>query len=69
MSALFRDDTGALVLRLVNRTPDGAEVTVARDGRPLTGVVVDLTGVELAPFAGRTALRPWELLTLRLAHV
>ena len=69
VSALHRDDTGALVLRVVNRTPRDTELTVARDGGALTGSVVDLVGAELAPFDGRAALRPWELLTLRLAGV
>jgi hypothetical protein len=69
VSALLRDDTGALVLRVVNRTPVDTELTVARDGTALTGRVVDLVGADLAPFDGRTALRPWELLTLRLAGV
>jgi alpha-mannosidase len=65
VSALLRDDSGALILRVVNRTAVDTEVTVARDGSPLTGFAVDLTGAELAPFDGRTALRAWELLTLR----
>jgi alpha-mannosidase len=69
VSALVRDDRGALVLRVVNRTPDDATVTVARDGTKVTGFVVDLTGAELAPVDGRAALRPWELLTLRLDGV
>jgi hypothetical protein len=67
VSALHRDDTGALVLRVVNRTPAATELTVARDGQPLTGTIVDLVGTELGGFAGAAALRPWELLTLRLA--
>jgi alpha-mannosidase len=69
VSALLRDDTGALVVRVVNRTPTDATVTVARDGAPLRGFTVDLTGAELAPFAGRAPLRAWELLTLRFPGV
>jgi 2-O-(6-phospho-alpha-D-mannosyl)-D-glycerate hydrolase len=69
VSALLRDDSGALVLRMVNRTPNDAQVTVARHGTPLTGFAVDLTGAERARFAGRAELRPWELLTLRLAGI
>ncbi len=69
VSALLRDDHGALVLRVVNRTPDDASITVARHGTKVTGFAVDLTGAELAPFDGRAALRPWELLTLRLDGV
>jgi len=69
VSALLRDDTGALVVRVVNRTPVDAKLTVARDGTSLTGFAIDLTGAELAPFTGRAALRPWELLTLRFPGV
>jgi hypothetical protein len=53
----------------VNRTPGDAELTVARDGAELPGRVVDLVGTDLGVFDGRRALRPWELLTLRLADV
>jgi hypothetical protein len=66
VSALLRDDTGALVLRVVNRTPGDAELSVARDGTALTGRAIDLVGTDLGPFTGRVALRPWELLTVRL---
>jgi alpha-mannosidase len=67
VSALVRDASGALVLRVVNRTPVDTEVTVARDGVAHRGRVVDLVGTDLGGFDGRAALRPWELLTLRLA--
>ena len=69
VSALLRDDTGALVVRVVNRTPAEATVTIARDGAPLAGFVIDLTGAELVPFAGRARLRAWELLTVRFPGV
>jgi len=69
VSALLRDESGALVLRVVNRTPHDAEVTVARDGAAITGRIVDLAGTELDRFDGRAPLRPWELLTLRLMGV
>jgi hypothetical protein len=42
---------------------------VSRDGAPVVGRVIDLAGTELDDFGGRAALRPWELLTLRLADV
>ena len=66
MSALYRDDTGALTVRLVNLTPEAATVTVSRDGTPASGAVVDLTGSAQRGFRGTLALRPWELLTVRL---
>jgi hypothetical protein len=69
VSALRREADGALTLRVVNRTPGDAELTVARDGAELPGRVVDLVGTDLGVFDGRRALRPWELLTLRLADV
>jgi hypothetical protein len=66
VSALLRDEWGALVVRAVNRTPTPTTLTVARDGTPVVGQVVDLTGAELARVHGSVALRPWEILTLRL---
>jgi alpha-mannosidase len=66
VSALLRDDTGALVLRAVNRTRSPATLTVARDGTRLVGEVVDLAGAVRGPFTGEAELRPWEILTLRL---
>jgi hypothetical protein len=69
VSALLRDDTGALIVRVVNRTPADASIVVRHDDAPVSGHVVDLTGADLARFTGRVALRPWELLTLRLTGV
>jgi hypothetical protein len=66
VSALLRDPAGALVLRVANRTPGGRELVVQRDGAAVTGQRIDLVGTELGDFDGTTALRPWELLTLRL---
>jgi hypothetical protein len=54
------------VVRVVNLRPDAGAVTIARDGTPVTGDVIDLTGTALAAFPGRAELRPWELVTLRL---
>ena len=67
VSALFRDETGALTLRVVNLSPDSSVVAVDREGEPVVGTLVDLAGVEQEPFTGRAPLRPWEILTLRLA--
>jgi hypothetical protein len=69
VSALLRDDTGALVLRVVNRTPADITLSVGRDDAPLQGSVIDLTGAMLGPFTGRAQLGPWELLTLRFDAV
>jgi len=66
VSALYRDDAGALTLRLVNLSPETATVIVSRDGTPVTGVVVDITGSEQREFSGTLTVRPWELLTFRL---
>jgi alpha-mannosidase len=66
VSAVFRDETGALHVRAVNRTPGPTTLAVTRDGTPITGHVVDFTGAEVAPAAGSITLRPWELVTLRL---
>jgi hypothetical protein len=66
VSALRRDERGALVLRVVNRSADATELTVRREGVPVVGREIDLAGAPLGPFGGRAALRPWQLLTLRL---
>jgi hypothetical protein len=68
VSALTRDRDGVLVLRVVNRTPTATELVVARDGAPVAGQVVDLAGTVLGEFSGASALRPWELLTIRLTE-
>jgi 2-O-(6-phospho-alpha-D-mannosyl)-D-glycerate hydrolase len=65
VSALLRDATGALTLRVVNLSPEPSVVTVARDDGPCAGSVVALTGAVQAEFAGSAPLRPWEILTLR----
>ncbi len=66
VSALLRDDTGALTLRVVNLSPEPSVVSVARDEHPMAGSVVDLAGTEHEAFSGHAELRPWEILTLRL---
>ena len=54
-------------VRVVNLSPElPTEVTLAtRDGVPLAGDVVDLTGSVLEAFTGSAPLRPWQLLTVR----
>ncbi len=59
--------TGALVLRLVNLSPDPTDAR--RDAATThrrSAMSCDLTGATHGPFAGRVTLRPWEILTLRL---
>lgn len=69
VSALLRDGTGALVVRVLNRTPRDTIVRVRQDGKPVTGQVVDLTDAVIGRFDGHAPLRPWELLTLRLTGI
>ncbi len=69
VSALLRDDSGTLVLRVMNRTPDDTVVTVTRDDSPVAGRIVDLAGTDLDAFPGTAPLRPWELVTLRLEGI
>jgi hypothetical protein len=44
----------------------GGDVTIERDGAPVTGWVVDLAGRPVEPFEGSVRARPWQILTLRL---
>jgi alpha-mannosidase len=66
VSALLRDDSGALVLRVVNRTPEPAELAVRQESAALAGAVIDLAGAPVRGFDGNATLGPWELLTVRL---
>jgi alpha-mannosidase len=62
-TALYREHAGGpLVLRLVNDSPDPTTARVSGHGE-----TVDLRGRVLAPFTGEIALRPWEIVTLRLS--
>ncbi|CAB4662926.1 unannotated protein [freshwater metagenome] len=63
----LRREGGALILRAFNplKTPALLEVSVSE--RPIQGEVVDLIGEALAPFTGALALRPNEIVTVRLA--
>jgi len=66
VSALLRDDTGALILRVVNFDSAPSELTVTRGGTPVRGAVIDLSGAVGARFDSSVELRPGEILTLRL---
>jgi hypothetical protein len=56
---------GGIEVRMWN--PSDAEATAAiTDG---VGWVVDLRGRPLRPFEGSTALKPWEIVTVRMPHL
>ncbi len=65
MSALTRE-AGGLALRVFNPRPTRATATITRDGEPVAGWVVDLFGAPLEAFTGDVALRPAEIVTLRI---
>jgi alpha-mannosidase len=65
VSALHREP-GGFVVRVFRTDASAGEVTVTRDGTPVTGWVVDLVGRPVEPFAGTVTLRPWEIVTLRV---
>jgi alpha-mannosidase len=66
VSAVSRD-VGGLVVRLFRTASEGGEVTLNLDGVPARGWVIDLRGAPLTPFEGSVLLRPWEIVSLRLA--
>ncbi|MDQ1519205.1 MAG: 2-O-(6-phospho-alpha-D-mannosyl)-D-glycerate hydrolase [Actinomycetota bacterium] len=61
-----RREPGGLVVRVFRTDATGGDVTIERDGAPVTGWVVDLVGAPLEPFEGRVRLEPWQIATLRL---
>jgi hypothetical protein len=65
VSAVVRHD-GALEVRVVRLSPTHGRVAVDLDGSPATGTVVDLHGTPRRPFHGTLALRPWEVVTIRV---
>ena len=67
VSAVTRAAAGdPLTVRVFNPSPDASVVRVACDDDPARGDVVDLLGEVVAPFEGEVALRPWEIVTLRV---
>jgi hypothetical protein len=66
VSAVVRDDEHALVVRVVNRSPEPTVLRIEREGRVCTGQVVDLTGTPHGSFTGTMPLRPSEIVTVRL---
>jgi alpha-mannosidase len=65
VSAVTRE-AGRLEVRLVNASPEPGRATIAIAEAPATGWVIDLLGRPLGPLEGELALRPWEIVTLRL---
>jgi hypothetical protein len=63
----LRRESGALILRAFNPLKTEALLEVSVGERPALGEVIDLIGEALAPFTGTLALRPNEIVTLRLA--
>jgi mannosylglycerate hydrolase len=68
VSAVLRD-SGGLVVRVFNLSPDPATAAIERDGTPATGWTIDLVGRPQEPFEGAIELRPWEIATLRLDDI
>jgi hypothetical protein len=66
VSAVQRDRDGTLSVRVVNPSPVAVPVTIARDGQPVAGNVVNLVGALQGPFTGTARLRPGEIATLLL---
>jgi alpha-mannosidase len=66
VSAVLRDESGGLVVRVVRTDPEPGTVTVHRAGAPARGAVVDLRGRTEAVFEGSAYLRPWQIFTVRL---
>lgn len=66
VSAVHRDPTGYLVVRVSNPFPEEREVVIGTPAGPATGWVVDLRGGPIEPFAGARELRPHEILTVRI---
>jgi hypothetical protein len=65
VSALTRE-AGGLAVRCFNPRPVPTVASLRRDETPVDGWVVDLLGAPLEPFSGEVALRPAEIVTLRL---
>lgn len=65
VTAVERRD-GGLELRAVRLATTPGVLEVDLDGRRATGDVVDIHGATLAPFPGAVALRPFEIVTVRV---
>jgi alpha-mannosidase len=69
VSAVLRDHAGApITVRVVNASPEPGTARVTVAGVAAHGDVVDLLGRVVAPFRETVGLRPWEIVSLRLAR-
>jgi alpha-mannosidase len=68
VSAILRDGADrAMTIRLCNPSPASVTARIGLDGTPARGQVVDLVGSPVGAFDGSLALRPWQIVTVRLA--
>jgi mannosylglycerate hydrolase len=65
VSAVVRE-AGGLVVRIFNASPEPGVATIEREEAPARGWTVDLVGQPLTQLEGSLALRPWEIVTVRL---
>jgi hypothetical protein len=66
VSAVTREP-GGISLRLFNPLPRPMTATIGCDGDAVDGWIVDLLGAPLEAFSGTIALRPAEIVTLRIS--
>ncbi len=66
VSAVHREASGHLVVRVFNPYPEDREATVTTPDEDGAGWVVDLRGAPVEPFDGSYRLRPHEILTVRI---
>src|SRR5437868_1418610 len=65
VSVVLRE-SGGLLARVFNPSPDPSTTAVELDGAPATGWTVDLVGRPVERFEGAVELRPWEIASLRM---
>lgn len=64
-----RREHGALIVRVLNASPESAVARVTLDGGQAAGDVIDLRGRVTDSFNGSLELLPWEIATLRLTEI
>jgi hypothetical protein len=65
VSAVLREDV-RLAVRVFNASADPSTLRIAVGDDTAAGVVIDLRGCTVEPFPGSLALRPWQIVTVRL---
>jgi len=65
VSAVTRDDSGALIVRVFNPLPASNAMSITFDRAPLVGDVIDLRDRVVEPFDGTATLRRGQILTVR----